>query len=202
MTKKTQAVVATAVVLAFSSNKALLAEVTACVSASESVKGRWVSMAQAAVGYFGNDKAKAVAFCGDGDGVPHSKELEAAVVAGLPVLSRTLLETARADTAEESKEAREAAQANVSTYIRRVRQSIMDILEGKTPAGERTPQDKLDNAVAAGERFVKALGKVEGEYSMHKVVLGYLVDSLENGTNLKANIIGMAAMINAQGPAK
>ena len=181
----------------FKTEAALLSEVSACVTQSETVKGKWMAMVQGIVAFYGNDRAKIVSLVGDGNGVKESDKLKKAVTAGLPMLSRTLLETERSDTAEENKEARDAAQANVSTYIRRIRQGCFDILEGKKKT-ERTAQDKLDNAIATLERAAKQLQGCEGEFSLPKMVLGYLIEGLKKGTGLRANLIGVVAMLTAK----
>lgn len=185
-------------VVLFKSVAAIYAAVTACVAASETVKGQWASMAQGFVQYVGSDKAKLVAIVGDGNGVKHSADLEKAVVAGLPVLSRTLLETARADTADSNKDARDAAQANVATYIRRVRESVFNILDGKKPAEERSEADNVKVCAELAAKLRDKVGKLKGEFGDVQMLCGFVANSLEKGTKVGPDVIGMAAMLNAK----
>lgn len=178
------------------------AAVTACVAASEQVKGQWLATAQGLFDYAKGDKAQIVAIVGDGDGNAHSKELEKAVIAGLPVLSRTLLETARADTAEDSKDARDAAQANVASYIRRIRGYVMDILEGKKPAEERSEKDNIAACAELAAKLQAKIGKLKGNFGEAQMLAGFIHSALDKAVPVGPSVIGMAAMLKATAEAK
>lgn len=189
-------------VLTFKTITAVYAAVTACVAAAETVKGQWRSMAEGLIAFAGSDKAKLTAIVGDGDGVKESDDLRKAIVAGLPTLSRALLETARADTNEENLEARDAVQANVATYVRRVRQTVLDILDGKAPKAERSEADNVAVCAELAEKLRDKIGKLKGNFSESQMLAGFIANALGKGTSVAPDVIGMAAMLAAKKEAK